>query len=122
MAVKESNILKRWLLDNARRYTMFRNNTGRAWAGKVVREWTEDGQRCVTIKGAYLMAFGLFKGAGDYIGWETVKITPDMVGQHIAVFTSLEGKTKNGVLSPDQKTWDKNVTVAGGKSIIVRGE
>ena len=39
--------------------------------------------------------FGLCKGSSDCIGWTTVKITPEMVGRKVAVFTAIEVKIPN---------------------------
>jgi hypothetical protein len=36
--------------------------------------------------------YGLGNGSSDLVGWRTVVITPDMVGQKVAVFTALEVK------------------------------
>jgi hypothetical protein len=42
--------------------------------------------------GRYISS-GLCPGSHDYIGWQSVKITPAMVGATIAVFTSIEFKS-----------------------------
>lgn len=82
---------------------LFRNNVG-AYKGK-------DGQ---------WIQFGLMKGSGDLIGWETIEITPDMVGTKIARFLSVEVKAeKGGRISEAQKTWSDRVNGAGGRAIIV---
>jgi hypothetical protein len=51
---------------------LFRNNTGtlRDQHGRPV-------------------SFGLCKGSADLIGYRTITITPEMVGQQVAVFASL---------------------------------
>ena len=64
--------------------------------------------------------FGLARGSADLIGWRTITITPDMVGRRIAVFTSLEVKTPNGRLSPQQRNWFDAVQRAGGIAAVVR--
>ena len=46
--------------------------------------------------GRYIQ-FGLAKGSSDLIGFKTVKVTPDMVGQEIAQFVSLEIKTETSI-------------------------
>ncbi len=64
--------------------------------------------------------YGLKKGSGDYIGYRSIIITPDMVGKRIARFTSVE--TKAGTdMSDDQLDWHDAVLAAGGISIIARG-
>jgi hypothetical protein len=82
---------------------LFRNNTG------TLRD--QNG-RPVT--------FGLARGSADLIGWTTRTITPDMVGQRIAVFTSIEVKTPTGRVSPEQRQWLEAVQAAGGIAGVAR--
>lgn len=67
-----------------------------------------------------LVQFGLAKGSADLIGWRTITITPEMVGQRIAVFTSLEIKTPTGRLAPAQRAWMGAVLKAGGIAGVAR--
>lgn len=67
-----------------------------------------------------LVTFGLARGSADLIGWRTVTITPDMVGQRIAVFTSIEVKTPTGRLAPTQQAWLGAVRGAGGIAGVAR--
>lgn len=82
---------------------LFRNNTGtlRDQHGRPVQ-------------------FGLAKGSADLIGWRTVTVTPDMVGQQVAVFTSIEVKTPTGRLRPEQQQWLDAVQGAGGIAGVAR--
>ena len=64
--------------------------------------------------------FGLCKGSADLIGWTTRTITPDMVGQQVAVFTSIEVKTATGRLRPEQQQWLDAVQSAGGIAGVAR--
>ena len=64
--------------------------------------------------------FGLARGSADLIGWRTVIITPDMVGQRIAVFTSIEVKTPTGRIRPEQHAWLNTVQQSGGIAGIAR--
>lgn len=82
---------------------LFRNNTG------TLRD--QNG-RPVT--------FGLCKGSADLIGWSTRTITQEMVGQQVAIFTSIEVKTAAGRIRPDQKQWLQAVTAAGGIAGVAR--
>ena len=66
------------------------------------------------------VSFGLAKGSADLIGWRTVTIKPEMVGQRIAVFTSIEVKTPAGRLRPEQQQWLDAVQAAGGIAGIAR--
>lgn len=67
-----------------------------------------------------LVQFGLARGSADLIGWRTIVITPEMVGQRIAVFTSLEIKTPTGRLAPAQRHWLQAVEQAGGIAGVAR--
>lgn len=67
-----------------------------------------------------VISSGLAKGSADLIGWQTVEITADMVGQKIAVFLSVEVKTAKGKVSPEQENWAGAVKKAGGKAVIAR--
>ena len=64
--------------------------------------------------------FGLCKGSADLIGWTTRTITPDMVGQRVAIFTSIEVKTPTGRVRPEQQAWLEAVKQAGGIAIVAR--
>lgn len=67
-----------------------------------------------------LVTFGLARGSADLIGWRTVTITPEMVGQRLAVFTSIEVKTPTGRLRPEQQAWLGVVRGAGGVAGVAR--
>ena len=67
-----------------------------------------------------LVTFGLARGSADLIGWRTITITPAMVGQRVAVFTSIEVKTPTGRVRPDQQAWLGTVQSAGGIAGIAR--
>jgi len=82
---------------------LFRNNTGtlRDQHGRPV-------------------SFGLCRGSADLIGWRSVTITPEMVGQQIAVFTSIEVKSSSGRVKPEQQQWLNAVQAAGGIAGVAR--
>lgn len=67
-----------------------------------------------------LVTFGLARGSADLIGWRTITVTPDMVGQQLAVFTSIEVKVPNGRIRPEQHAWQRTVSAAGGIAGIAR--
>jgi hypothetical protein len=64
--------------------------------------------------------FGLARGSADLIGWRTITVTPEMVGQQLAVFTSIEVKTERGHVRPEQHAWQRTVSAAGGIAGIAR--
>ena len=82
---------------------LFRNNTGtlRDQHGRPV-------------------SFGLARGSADLIGWTIRTVTPDMVGQQVAVFTSIEVKTPTGRVKPEQQQWLDAVQAAGGIAGVAR--
>ena len=82
---------------------LFRNNTG------TLRD----------INGRPV-TFGLCKGSADLIGWTVRTITAEMVGQKIAVFTSIEVKSTSGRVKPEQQQWLNAVAAAGGIAGIAR--
>ena len=82
---------------------LFRNNTG------TLRD----------INGRPV-SFGLCKGSADLIGWTTRTITPEMVGQTVAIFTSIEVKAATGRIRPEQQQWLNAVAAAGGIAGIAR--
>ena len=63
---------------------------------------------------------GLHEGSGDEIGWTSIKITEDMVGKTVAVFTSIERKTVNDTMKPEQEKWFRRVKEAGGIAEIYK--
>jgi hypothetical protein len=82
---------------------LFRNNTGTLYdrQGRPVQ-------------------FGLARGSADLIGWTMRTITPEMVGQQVAVFTSIEVKSASGRLRPEQQQWLDAVQAAGGIAGVAR--
>jgi hypothetical protein len=83
---------------------LFRNNTGTLPDPRTGRP----------------VQFGLARGSADLIGLRTVTITPDMVGQQVAVFTSIEVKTPKGRPTAEQQNWLKMVQSLGGIAGIAR--
>jgi len=65
--------------------------------------------------------FGLMVGSGDQIGWQSITITPDMVGKKIARFLSIECKrAKGGKNEKEQKNWRMRVCLSGGIGIFAK--
>lgn len=59
-------------------------------------------------------------GGSDLIGWTSIEITSDMVGNKIAVFTAIEVKDTKGRPSEEQLNFIKCVLSAGGRAGIAR--
>lgn len=126
MGMRENAVWKQCLLAIARRSPLarlFRNNNGSGWQGpgftlkpgQVYR--AKGGERVITRP--QHIEFGLMPGSGDGIGWESVVITPEMVGRRVAVFLSVETKAGRGRATKDQLNWWQQVHDAGGIAIIV---
>ena len=95
----------RLALGRLRHVRMFRNNVGKLPDPRTGR-WVEFG-----VGGT---------GAADLLGWRTVTVTPEMVGQRLAQFVSLEVKTATGRVRPEQENWRRVVQEAGGVAAVVR--
>ena len=66
-----------------------------------------------------LVKFGLCKGSSDLIGFRSITITPDMVGQKIAVFSAIEVKDK-GKATVEQKNFINIINDAGGYAGVAK--
>jgi len=97
---------------------VFRNDCGMAHVGG--KEVTDRRNGRSIVVGSKRIKYGLFPGSGDFIGWTQVTITPDMVGQTVAVFTSIETKTINDNLSARQRNWFQRVREAGGIALVYK--
>lgn len=95
---------------------IFRNAVGEGWMGRTVEHRGD----LITLRNPWRVKFGLTPGSADLIGLRSITITPDMVGQTIAQFTSLEVKTASGSKRPGQPEWDEMVRRRGGLSGFVR--
>lgn len=81
---------------------LFRNNTG-----------------ALKDQQGRLVQFGLCKGSSDLIGWRSTTITPEHVGQQLAVFVAIEVKDK-GRPTPEQLAFIEAVRKAGGIAGVAR--
>jgi len=64
--------------------------------------------------------FGLCEGSSDLIGWRSITITEDMVGQRIAQFVAIEVKNEAGKLRKTQAAFLNTVAEAGGRAGVAR--
>jgi hypothetical protein len=88
--MNENNLTKRIMLALPKLVRVFRNHVG------TVKD----------PKGKY-HKFGLMTGSADFIGYTNIKITPEMVGKNLPVFTSFEVKTDKGKQSKAQLIWER---------------
>jgi hypothetical protein len=101
-----------------RNVRLFRNNVGNAYQGTPVAG-NRPGENLV-LRAWRRIQYGLFPGSGDLIGWKTVTITPEMVGQDVAIFVSIECKSPTGTIQANQVTWMARVRECGGIAGIAR--
>ncbi len=117
--MKESNILK---LCRMRLSTLgvkiFRINVGKAWTSNDVVHCVDT----IVLRNPRPFLVGVPKGYPDLTGWKSIKITPEMVGQKIAVFVAVEIKQPKKHLSPEQVNFLEQVEKAGGIAGVARCE
>lgn len=108
--MKETNIVRDILLSIPRTARLFRNNVGTGWVGRIVHQTPQR----ITLDFPRPLHAGLCAGSSDLIGWQTITITPEMVGKQIAVFTAIEVKTATGKPTPEQLNFIEIVRKSGG--------
>jgi len=125
---KETNLVRNIQLTLGRipGVRTFRNNVGTAWIGKsqrftqktVITVQAGD----VLIQNGRVFHGGLCVGSSDIIGFQSLKVTPEMIGRTLAVFMAIEAKTETGRVSKEQKNFIEMVKTFGGVSGAVKSE
>lgn len=107
---KQENKLKNKILLSIDEKTqrLFRANAGTAWQGKTLRH-TSDRLILQNPRPFH----GMPEGFPDLFGWTKKIITPEMVGNAVAVFTATEIKA-TGTMSDEQKNFMKLLVEMGG--------
>lgn len=101
---EESQLLYRLLVRcSALGARIFRNNVGR-----------------LKDRNGRWVQYGLCVGSSDLIGYLPVTITPEHVGQTLAVFVAIEAKSDTGTLRPEQRQFLKVVQQHGGLVCVAR--
>lgn len=110
MAAPERDIINDRLLSLKGNERLFRINAGMGWAGKAHRKG-----RFIILENARPF-HAAPTGWPDLTGWTTITITPDMVGQRIAVFTAEEVKSGRQKIKPGTRQADfrRVITEMGG--------
>ena len=102
---------------------LFRQNTGMAWVGNARRFSRSEMVRVqagdVVIRNARPFHAGI-TGMSDLGGWKPEKVTADMVGTTVAIYTQVEVKDLDGVVSKEQRAWISAVRNAGGRAGVAR--
>lgn len=118
MGYAEHNIIVEYIKKAGMYSRMFRSNSGMAWAGKIVSRDNE--KNTITIKNPRVF-HGMPEGFPDTVGFQSVTVTPEMVGKRIAIFKCAEFKTGNQKLTYLQSKFKKMVDKMGGIFEVVRG-
>ena len=86
-----------------------------------VRLWRNNVGRLPNPRTGQWVDYGVGgKGAGGLLGWRSITITPEMVGQRVAVFASIEVKSTTGRVRQEQQQWLDAVQAAGGIAGVAR--
>jgi hypothetical protein len=64
--------------------------------------------------------FGLCKGSSDLIGFRTITIGPEHLGQRLAVFAAVEVKSPTGRVTTEQTAFIDTVAGMGGLAGVAR--
>ena len=68
-----------------------------------------------SMDGGRVIKFGLGPGTPDFVGFKSITITPEMVGQQVAVFVGVEAKTENDRERAEQRLWIKMAAERGAR-------
>lgn len=107
---------------------LWRNNVGTGWAGPSTRV-TAGNVRAVAsalqpgdvvIRGGRPLHAGLCQGSSDLIGYRSLTVQPEHLGQQLAVFAAVEVKSERGRASAEQVRFLKHILDAGGRAGIAR--
>lgn len=128
MASEAHNQRAIWLALGSKLCRLFRLNTGRGWISNLGPKGVkklQDGSVLIHSPRSIPLGFADVKGnpivgACDLPGWTSITVTPEMVGQTVAIFTSVEVKSDVGRPSADQKNWRDQIIAAGGIAIVAR--
>ena len=107
---------------------LWRNNVGTGWAGQATRVTNGNRQAVahalrpgdVVIRGGRPLHAGLCVGSADLIGYRRLVVSPEHLGQNLAVFAAVEVKTATGRPSAEQRTFLEHISAAGGRAGIAR--
>lgn len=95
MSIDHTTVLSAALIEASRRgWRLSPNQQGLGFQGTILREYDAAGstgpRHIVKLADAFPIRFGLFDSAGgDAVGWQSIEITPRMVGGVVAVYTEI---------------------------------
>lgn len=105
---------------------LFRANVGRAWQGVGAPVRTNRpivvplNPGDVLLRSARPFDAGPPPGFSDLFGWREITITPDMIGQRVAVFVGVECKSETGKARERQVAFVDAVNRSGGRAGFAR--
>ena len=108
MGQKENKLKNKTLAELPANMRMFRANAGIAWVGKIIKH----ALGIIILKNPRPF-HGLPVGFSDLFGWTSINVTPDMIGQKIAIFTAYELKA-TGKLTKEQRDFRRVLLEMGG--------
>lgn len=107
---------------------VFRANVGQGWAANSKDTFKFSRPQAITVSAGDVLLrnarpfnTGLPVGFPDTFGWQDLVITPEMVGQTLALFWALELKDKAS-LSEEQANFIAALIQSGGKAGAPRSE
>lgn len=115
MGTNEREIINNRLLNLKDNERLFRINSGMGWVGQIIGKT----KNTITLKNPRPL-HGAPAGWPDLAGWTTIKITPDMIGKEIAVFTAEEIKTGKQKLSKIQIKFRDIILKMGGIFKVIK--
>lgn len=116
MAAGEKKLINEFLLNFTKLGSrLFRVHAGLFYSGKVQR----GPSGAITIQNARPVKVGQ-PGMSDLIGWTQMRITDDMVGTDVAIFTAIEVKAGKTRVSKEQQSFVNIVTQSGGVACVAR--
>jgi hypothetical protein len=95
---------------------LFRNQVGEAWTG----EWVSLADGSILIRHPRRITTGLAPGSADLVGWTVREIQKHWVGKRMAIFSSIEVKSKTGRVRPEQQAWHEKLVLDGALSGFAR--
>ncbi len=101
--MRETNIVQNIRLDIAKLGIYWRNNVG-----------------ALKDTNGRLVKYGLCVGSSDLVGFTPMRITQDMVGQTVAVFTAIEVKVPGKNPTPEQVNFITAIQKSGGIAGVAR--
>lgn len=110
-----TKLLKETLIELGKKASafFFRNEVGAGW---FFPPW----EKVFNPEDKRYLVYGLAPDTPDIVGFQSIVITQEMVGQRIAQFTGYEIKTGDAVQTAGQKNFQKVLETAGGVYKVIR--